>query len=311
MGKKRRIGLSQRTDPGSLMLERISGHRWRALAGIRDLRIQNREGLRYVTGRLPDGSLVLISPPPATSSSPNTSITASSPPSRDISEPKYFNNGFVPPGATHEPFIPDREISEWRVSDRVLKLKNGSIVGFKSADAGSTKYRGAEKDWIHFDEEHSKHIYEESVIRIGGRPLRVFGTATLLPPEGQVGGVTWIFTDIIKPWEMGKLPNVGIFGASIYDNPHLDQREIGRLESIYPEGSVQRRIRLGGEWLPGLSGARAYPSFDRRVHVKPQPPITQRMPLAWYWDFNVEPMVSGIGQRHMKLFRVYRTFRLP
>ena len=232
------------------------------------------------------------------------------PTSRDIIEPKYFNNGFVPPGATHEPFIPDREISEWRVSDRVLKLKNGSIVGFKSADAGSTKYRGAEKDWIHFDEEHSKHIYEESVIRIGGRPLRVFGTATLLPPEGQVGGVTWIFTDIIKPWEMGKLPNVGIFGASIYDNPHLDQREIGRLESIYPEGSVQRRIRLGGEWLPGLSGARAYPSFDRRVHVKPQPPITQRMPLAWYWDFNVEPMVSGIGQRHMKLFRVYRTFRL-
>src|SRR3990172_2911093 len=104
----------------------------------------------------------------------------------------------------------------------------------------------------------------------------------------------------------GKLPNVGIFGASIYDNPHLDQREIGRLESIYPEGSVQRRIRLGGEWLPGLSGARAYPSFDRRVHVRPQPPITPRRPLAWYWDFNVEPMVSGIGQRHMKLFRVYR-----
>ena len=232
------------------------------------------------------------------------------PTSRDIIEPKYFDNGFVPPGATHDPFIPDREISEWRVSDRVLKLKNGSIVGFKSADAGSTKYRGAEKDWIHFDEEHSRYIYEEAVIRVGGRPLRVFGTATLLPPEGQIGGVTWIYTDIIKPWEAGRLENVGIFGASIYDNPHLDQGEIRRLEAIYPEGSTQRRIRLGGEYLPGLSGARAYPSFDRRVHMRPQPPITPRRPLCWFWDFNVEPMCSGVGQMDGKLFRVYRVFRL-
>ena len=84
-----------------------------------------------------------------------------------IIQPKYFDNGFVPGGASHQPFIPQREISEWRVSDQVLKLKIGSLIGFKSADSGASKFQGAEKDWIHFDEEPPKPVYEESVIRVG------------------------------------------------------------------------------------------------------------------------------------------------
>lgn len=62
--------------------------------------------------------------------------------SRDTIQPKYFDNGFVPPGATHQPFIPPHEIAEWRQQDQVLKLKNGSIIGFKSADSGRSKYQG-------------------------------------------------------------------------------------------------------------------------------------------------------------------------
>ena len=65
------------------------------------------------------------------------------PTSRDTIQPKYFNNGFMPPSQTSEPFIPDREIDQWRVSDQILKLKNGSIIGFKSADSGRIKYQGA------------------------------------------------------------------------------------------------------------------------------------------------------------------------
>ena len=57
------------------------------------------------------------------------------PTSRDVVQPKYFNNGFVPPGQIHAPFIPPHEIADWRVEDQILKLKNGSIIGFKSADS--------------------------------------------------------------------------------------------------------------------------------------------------------------------------------
>lgn len=233
------------------------------------------------------------------------------PTSRDTIQPKYFNNGFVPPGATHAPFIPDREIEEWRQTDQILKLKNGSIIGFKSSDSGRSKYQAAEKDWVHLDEEHPKEIVDEISIRIGQRRLRVFHTCTLLPPVGQTGGITWVFPNVIEPYLQGKLKGVGVFGMSIYDNPHLDPKEIEHLESVFPPTSTEGRIRLGGEWLPGLSGARAYTGFDRRLHVRPQPPINLRRPLAWMWDFNVEPMVSLLGQTESLpnsklLFRIYK-----
>lgn len=227
------------------------------------------------------------------------------PTARDVMQPKYFDNGFAMPG--EEPFIPDREIEEWRVADQVLKLKNGSLIGFKSADSGRKKYQGAGKDWFHMDEEHPWEIYEEAVIRVGKKPLVFFATATILPPEGKdSGSASWVFSKIIQPFEDGRLPHIGVFGASIYDNPGIAPDEIKRLESIYPEGSLSRRIRLEGEWLPGIGGARAYASFDRPLHVRPQPPLQVRRPLCWTWDFNVEPLVSLVGQFDGNIYRVYR-----
>jgi len=232
------------------------------------------------------------------------------PSSRDIIQPKYFNNGFVPPGA-HPPFIPDREIEEWRVGDQILKLKGGSLIGFKSCESGAGKFQGAGKEWIHFDEEPPYTIYEECTIRVeSGASLNIFGTCTILPPEGQTGGVSWLFDRIIRPWQNGELKDVQLFGASIYDNHHLLRSEIERLESIYIEGSVSRRIRLNGEWLPGLSGSRAYPSFDALLHVRPNPPLNPYRPIIWTLDFNVEPMCSLIGQKEGPMFRVYKELYL-
>lgn len=232
------------------------------------------------------------------------------PTSRDVIQPKYFDNGFGAPNA-HAPFIPEHEIDEWRVDDQILKLKNGSIIGFKSAESGSKKYQGAGKDWMHMDEEHPWPIYEESVIRVGHAPLIFFATMTLLPPEGQKTiTVSWVFDKIINPWKSGTLSHATVFGSSIYDNPHIPISEIRRLEAIYPEGSVSRRIRLDGEMLPGMAGARAYHSFDRLLHVREQPPLSMRRPLIWTWDFNVSPMCSAVGQVDGIVYRIYREFIL-
>ena len=226
---------------------------------------------------------------------------------RDVLQPKYFDNGFVPPGVTHPPFIPNHEIESWTVSNQVLRLKNGSIIGFKSADSGRMKFQGSERDWIHFDEECPYEVYKEAVIRVGENPLKIFGTCTMLPPEGESGGVSWLYPHKIRPFldDPTTAPSK-IFGASIYDNPHLLASEITRLESVYTPGSVENRIRLGGEWLPGLAGARAYPGFSREGNVGDQLKYYNRhLPLAWCWDFNVEPMVCLVGQRDGKCFRVY------
>lgn len=232
------------------------------------------------------------------------------PTSRDVLQPKYFNNGFAPPGQMHPPFIPEHEISEWLPESRgnILKLKNGSIVGFKSADSGRKKYQGAEKDWFHMDEEHPFDIYEEAVIRVGARPLLFFCTATILPPEGYAGGTSWVFPNIIQPFQDGRLKHIGVFGASIYDNPGIPRTEIARLEALYAEGSLSRRIRLEGEWLPGIGGSRAYHSFERTIHMQLLGEPNPRRPLCWTWDFNVEPLCSLVGQYDGEVFRVYREF---
>jgi hypothetical protein len=151
---------------------------------------------------------------------------------------------------------------------------------------------------VHLDEEPPRPIFEEVAIRVGGgRRLRIFIRATLLPPEGTAGGVGWIYTDLIQPWQSGERTDVAVFGSAIYDNPHIPREELARLEALYPEGSTVRRIRLGGEWLPGLAGARAYPAFDRALHVKPAPAAASHLPLLWAHDFNVEPLCSVIGQK--------------
>ena len=227
---------------------------------------------------------------------------------RDSLQPKYFDNGHVPPGQTHAPFIPEHEIVDngWNKTDQVLRLRNGSIITFKSADSGASKYQAAERDWIHIDEQHPKPIWEEITLRIGAGKLRLFTTATLLPPEGVVGGVTWIYPDIVKPWKIGRRPFAKIFTAAIYDNPHIPREEIAKLEAMYVEGTPQRRIRLNGELLPNLAGALAYSAFAPGVHIKQQPPLNPRRPLLWTWDFNVAPLCSLVCQQYRDEIRVYR-----
>lgn len=217
------------------------------------------------------------------------------PSSRDIIQPKIFDNGFTPPGG-EAPLIPNREIDSWNRSDQVLRLKNGSIIGFKSADSGQTKFYGAEKDYIHFDEPPPKMIYDECVIRVGSRKLRTFGTCTLLPPPGMVGGVSWLHGEKVRPWKEGKLPDIFIISASIYDNPFIPEDEIRKLENLYAEGSLNRQIRLLGLLVAGIAGDRVYSNFDPRLHVRNLDPISnfynEFQPLNWLWDFNVNPFIT-------------------
>lgn len=230
---------------------------------------------------------------------------------RDVLMPTYFDNGYLSPTQQVGPFIPASEIDHWSWDSQVLKLKNGSLLGFKSNEQDTVKFASAGKDWVHFDEEPSQATYEEVTLRVaGGRHLRIFGTATLLPPEGIVGGISWIYDEIIQPWQGKQRTDVQVYGASIYDNPYILPDEIARLEARYPVGSLQRRIRLQGEWLPGMTGVPVYGNFDRQVNVRVQPQPSPNRPLVFSFDFNVDPFVSLVGQYERIRFRVMREFIL-
>jgi len=238
-------------------------------------------------------------------------ISLTFPMSREILQPKIFDNMHVPPGQPHQPFIPTYEIKQWNTTTATLTLKNGSIIVFKSADQGQAALQGAGRDLVAFDEAPPQIVYNECAIRIeAGRKLYIRGAATLLPPEGVVGGVSWLYNAKIKPWQSGQRPkDLLLVGASIYDNPYMPKDEIERLEAIYPVGSVDRAIRLQGVWLPQVVGATAYSAFRSDIHVNPvlsrEKHLNYHLPLLLAFDSNAAPCTATVWQQHGRLYRCF------
>lgn len=238
-------------------------------------------------------------------------VSLTFPMSREILQPKIFDNQHVPPGQPHQPFIPPYEIKQWNQTTSTLSLKNGSIIVFKSADQGQSALQGAGRDLVAFDEAPPQIVYNECAIRIeAGRKLFIRGAATLLPPEGVVGGVSWLYNAKIKPWQSGQRPKeLRLVGASIYDNPHMAREEIDRLEAIYPPGSVDRAIRLQGLWLPQVVGATAYGAFRSEIHVNPvlsrEKHLNYHLPLLLAFDSNAAPCCATVWQQHGRLYRCF------
>jgi hypothetical protein len=212
---------------------------------------------------------------------------------------------------THPAFIPPSEIDSWNINDQTWRLKNGSIIGFKTADAGRDVFQSAGRDLVAFDEICDREVYKEATFRApgGGRRLLIRLAATLLPPLGMAGGISWYFQEKLKPWwAAGNKENrtgnphpfLDVFSMGIRDNPHIAREEIERLEDMFALGSFEARIRLDGELLATIGGTKAYPSFNSAIHVDPMVTpdrIDHRAALRLCVDFNVSPCMWEVGQR--------------
>ncbi|MDE7330130.1 MAG: terminase family protein, partial [Clostridia bacterium] len=75
-----------------------------------------------------------------------------------------------------------------------IKIKNVfggiSTLGFKSCDQGREKFQGSSLDFVWFDEEPPRDIYEECLMRVMDRRGEIFGTMT--PLKGR----TFIYNEI-------------------------------------------------------------------------------------------------------------------
>jgi len=148
---------------------------------------------------------------------------------RDSAEPTLFN------------WMPRNMIQKWDYSNHVLYLKNGSVIGFKSADSGREKFQGAARDWVWIDEEIPYDIYEEIFMRVLRRKGDIWGTMT------PVNGLSWGYDKIYRN-ELND-PEVECFVASIYDNKaNLSMEEIKRAENIFSLDEAERDIRLYGKF---------------------------------------------------------------
>jgi hypothetical protein len=228
-------------------------------------------------------------------------------------QPKIVTTAYTA-AETHPAFIPPAEIDSWNINDQTWRLKNGSMIGFKSADAGRDVFQSASRDLVAFDEICEWEVYKEATFRVpgGNRRLMIRLAATLLPPLGMPGGVSWFYPTKIKPWwAKGNKenrpngenpdPNLDIFSIGMRDNPYIHPDEILRLEEMFPDpNDPERRIRINGELLGAIGGTLAYTGFNHMIHVDnnvtPEN-LDPRYPLCLCVDFNVSPCVWVIGQR--------------
>lgn len=157
-----------------------------------------------------------------------------------------------------------------------------SKIGFKSCDQGREKFQGASLDFVWFDEEPPKDIYDECRMRVFDRCGEIFGTMTPLK------GLTWVYDEI----ELNESNNPEVWCEYMEwgDNPYLDKREVEAMTSVISKADQLSR-RFGkfttGEGL-------VYPEFDQSVHVIEPFDI----PKEWQANISIDPGLTNPTSCH-------------
>ena len=140
-----------------------------------------------------------------------------------------------------------------------IKIKNVyggvSVLGFKSCDQGREKFQGSSLDFVWFDEEPPKDIYDECMMRVLDRCGDIFGTMTPLK------GKTFVYNEIFL--NSRKNPEIWHEFMTWADNPYLSKKECALLESALEPSALD--ARKYGKFSDGAG--LVYPEFDESVHV--------------------------------------------
>ena len=166
---------------------------------------------------------------------------------------------------------------------RVKNVFGGiSVIGFKSCDQGRERFQGSSLDFVWFDEEPPKDIYEECRMRVADRQGDLFGTMTPLK------GLTFVYEEIyLNPKND---PEIWYEFMEWADNPFLPKREIALLESTLDETTQQARRYGKFCTREGL----VYPEFDESVHVIE--PFS--VPPEWQDTISIDPGLKNPLSAH-------------
>ncbi|MBQ5802495.1 MAG: terminase family protein [Clostridia bacterium] len=162
------------------------------------------------------------------------------------------------------------------IIDRIVvknELGGTSTIGFKSCDQGREKFQGASLDFVWFDEEPPKDIYDECKMRVLDRRGDIFGTMTPLK------GLTFVYDEIYLN-ERGD-QEVWYEFMEWADNPFLSKKEVEAYTKSL--SSDQLESRRYGRFTEG-SGP-VYGEFDENVHVIDPFPI----PPDWQDCVSIDP----------------------
>lgn len=164
-------------------------------------------------------------------------------------------------------YLPEKEIEHISyLRGRIIKkirMKNGTVIDFKSYDQGREKFQGTGKRLIWFDEEPPKDIWEECFVRVeAGQQLDVILTMT------AVKGMTWVYDEIYL--NTGN-EDLYVSEAGWDDNPYLTEKQKEQMArglsasalKVRREGKFVKRVGLVCAWWDRTKHIRHYDSLDK------------------------------------------------
>lgn len=152
-----------------------------------------------------------------------------------------------------------------------------SKIGFKSCEAGREKFQGTSLDFVWFDEEPPKDIYDECKMRVLDRKGEIFGTMTPLK------GLTFIYEEIY----LNKYDSDEVWCEFMEwaDNPYLDEGETELMQRTMSEETLNSRRYGKFNSAVGL----VYPEFDPSVHVIEPFDV----PYEWQDTMSIDPGLNN------------------
>ena len=167
-----------------------------------------------------------------------------------------------------------------------IKIKNVfggiSTLGFKSCDQGREKFQGSSLDFVWFDEEPPRDVYEECLMRVMDKRGDIFGTMT--PLKGR----TFIYNEIYLNTKNN--PQIWCELMTWEDNPFLSKSEMKLLENSLDKSSLD--ARKYGKFSEGAG--LVYPEFDESVHVIEPFAI----PPEWQDNISIDPGLNNPLSAH-------------
>ena len=204
---------------------------------------------------------------------------------RDVAQAKILH--YLPKGSIIDITMISgkKESPQSGVIDQIF-IKNSfgktSIIGFKSCDQGREKFQGSSLDFVWFDEEPPKDIYDECRMRVLDRKGDIFGTMTPLK------GLTFIYDEIYL--NKNNSNNVWYEFMEWMDNPYLDREAVEELSKTLPDDELESRRYGRFRKSEGL----VYPEFDENIHVIE--PFN--IPYEWQDIISIDPGLNNPLSAH-------------
>jgi len=135
-----------------------------------------------------------------------------------------------------EKYLPQAVIAKVKYSDREYRLKNGSIIEWKSAE-DPEGLRGVGPDLIYIDE--AALLTEKAWDIAYSRATRHKKAYIILTTTPK--GMSWLYNKVIKKWEE-KNPDYAVFSWKTVDNPYADP-------AVVAEAKETARRAKQGQWF--------------------------------------------------------------